>query len=118
MRVRMFGTVSVRFTETIVMAGVALGVAGLALAGCSAAGGKPPSADSSEPAIGAIPVISDITGLNLPLQDYLLTEQKMRRLDQARVLLIDRCMQGFGFRYLVRGRRRRSSIGCARQATT
>ncbi|WP_437068827.1 hypothetical protein [Streptomyces sp. enrichment culture] len=41
-------------------------------------------------------------GLRLPLQDYLLADHELRELDRARVVLIDRCMRGFGFSYPVR----------------
>ncbi|MFI9149257.1 hypothetical protein [Streptomyces sp. NPDC053367] len=60
------------------------------------------SEQNSEPAVSDIPRITAAADLRLPLQDYLLDDRQLRDLDRARVVLIDRCMRGFGFTYAVR----------------
>jgi hypothetical protein len=73
-----------------------------ALTSCSSGSGGRKSEQNSEPAISDIPRITAAVDLRLPLQDYLLDDRQLRDLDQARVILIDRCMRDFGFTYAVR----------------
>lgn len=69
---------------------------------CSSGSTGPERKDNSEPSISAIPRVVAAVGLELPLQDYLLGDRELRELDRARVVLIDRCMRGFGFSYPAR----------------
>ncbi|MDO0938924.1 hypothetical protein QQY66_47120 [Streptomyces sp. DG2A-72] len=73
----------------------------LALTAISSCSSSPKNENNSEPEIPAIPRIIAAASLRLPLQDYLLTDRQLRDLDQARVVLIDRCMRRFGFGYSV-----------------
>jgi hypothetical protein len=57
--------------------------------------------ENSEPDIGKTPQVLSTKGLRLPLDSYLPTEAQVREFDQARLVLIDRCMNRFGFSYQV-----------------
>ncbi|GLF99879.1 hypothetical protein [Streptomyces yaizuensis] len=72
------------------------------LAGCTSGSGGSASAGQEhggEPLLGRIPVVVAGHGLKLPLDAYLVDDQRMRRLNQARADAIDRCTRDFGFRY-------------------
>ncbi|CUU55508.1 hypothetical protein Ga0074812_105159 [Parafrankia irregularis] len=82
-----------------VLAALAVLAALVLLASC--AGGKPDSepAEPAEPAIGAAPKLLASSGLRLPVEDYLPTQDQLDRLSQANLTLIQRCMARFGVRY-------------------
>jgi hypothetical protein len=70
----------------------------LVLCGCvSTASGS----ESAEPAVGKPLKTLSTTNLRLPLESYLPTAGQVREFDQARLVLIDRCMKRFGFGYKV-----------------
>jgi hypothetical protein len=73
-------------------------IAVVALGGCSAAADRPAQARA---AIGPIPAILASVNLRLPVQDYLLTDGQVQQVSRARLILIERCMGRFGFRYAV-----------------
>jgi hypothetical protein len=74
----------------------------VAAAGCSGAA-ESATEVAGEPTIGDIPVLLSTEGLSLPIDDYSLTSDQMLLLDRARLVLIDRCMNRFGIRYVVEG---------------
>jgi hypothetical protein len=76
----------------------------VAAVGCS--GAEADLSDSGagqEPVIGDVPVLLSTEGLSLPTDDFVLTGDQILLLDRARLVLIDRCMNRFGIRYVVEG---------------
>jgi hypothetical protein len=67
-------------------------------AGCSATEEPRTNSSPAEPVVAAVPVLTS-GDARLPLRDYLLSPKQIRQIDRARLTLIDRCMQTFGFRY-------------------
>ncbi|MFD8630813.1 hypothetical protein [Streptomyces sp. NPDC059533] len=68
----------------------------LLLTGCSRSG----DGDSGEePAIGSVPTILESRSLAFPISAYLPDDRQQGTLAQAQDLLIDQCMQRYGFRY-------------------
>lgn len=65
-----------------------------AVAGCSANGAEP---ESGEPAIGEVPTAVTATDLHLPMEDYDLTSEQVDLVSDARRVLMQRCMAGFGY---------------------
>ncbi|MFC9296491.1 hypothetical protein ACFTWH_30705 [Streptomyces sp. NPDC057011] len=71
----------------------------LLLAGCSASDGGAAGDSGKEPAIGAVPQLLESRDLAYPLDPYLPDARQRGQLDQAQDVLVDRCMQRYGFRY-------------------
>ncbi|MFD7555976.1 hypothetical protein ACFV9E_15740 [Streptomyces sp. NPDC059835] len=92
-------------------------VLALLLTGCSQPdGGKAggPGADpdaGKEPAIGAVPALLESRSLVFPLAPYSADDRQIAVLDEAQDVLIDQCMQRYGFRY----QQRRRADAAARQ---
>jgi len=78
-----------------VVAGLAVLAAALVTAGCSAAA----SGDSSPPAVTSTPTLLATSGLTLPVEEYLFTDQQMAELTNAHNRLAANCMRRFGFSY-------------------
>ncbi|MFJ8012671.1 hypothetical protein [Streptomyces sp. NPDC096339] len=87
----------------------------LLLAGCSQPGdgkassgsGKSEKADpdaGNEPAIGAVPALLESRTLVFPLAPYTPNGRQLAVLDEAQDVLIDQCMQRYGFRFQQRRR--------------
>lgn len=72
-------------------------VTALALVGCS--GSTLGSGDSDDPPVAATPTMLDTSGLRLPMDSYFPTAEQRRTLERAQAILIDKCMQRYGFRY-------------------
>ncbi|MER5970390.1 hypothetical protein ABT112_11760 [Streptomyces sp. NPDC002055] len=70
----------------------------LVSAGCSSGTAGP---DRREPEVTGIPSVLASTKLRMPLESYLPSREELRETDRARVVLIDRCMERFGFDYTV-----------------
>jgi hypothetical protein len=88
--------------RAVLGASAILAAAGLALiSACSTGSERPAATVSAQPRVAAVPVMIDGRG-RLPLRDYTLTVQQVVMIDRARLTLIDRCMQRFGFRYRLR----------------
>ncbi|MBT2476702.1 hypothetical protein [Streptomyces sp. ISL-94] len=77
----------------------------LLLAGCSSSdgGNSSGSGDSGkEPAIGTVPTLLASRDLAFPLDPYIPDPRQRGLLDQAQDVLVDQCMQRYGFRYPLR----------------
>ncbi|MFJ8012674.1 hypothetical protein [Streptomyces sp. NPDC096339] len=70
----------------------------LLLAGCSQPGGDP----GEEPAIGAVPALLQSRDLAFPMDAYLPDDRQQGVLAEAQDVLVDQCMQRYGFRYRLR----------------
>ncbi|MFD6969799.1 hypothetical protein [Streptomyces sp. NPDC059949] len=68
----------------------------LLLTGCSQSGGGD---SGEEPAIGAVPALLESRNLTFPLSAYVLDDQQVDVITRAQDVLVDRCMQRYGFRY-------------------
>jgi hypothetical protein len=73
--------------------GVLAGI--LASAACT----KPAAPNPPALVVGSIPKLLDSVHLHLPVQDYQLTDAQNQVVGRARLVLLARCMQRFGFRY-------------------
>ncbi|WP_327736772.1 hypothetical protein OG749_26390 [Streptomyces nojiriensis] len=74
-------------------------VLALLLTGCSQSGGED---SAEEPAIGAVPTLLESRSLTFPISAYIPDEQQLGVLSEAQDVLIDQCMQRYGFRYQLR----------------
>ncbi|MFJ4781498.1 hypothetical protein [Streptomyces sp. NPDC088762] len=74
----------------------------LLLAGCSAPDGGAGGDVAKEPVIGSVPQLLESRDLAFPLDPYIPDAQRRGLLDQAQDVLVDRCMQRYGFRYGLR----------------
>lgn len=78
-------------------------VLALLLAGCArsaeAGGGSGGGSSGGEPALGEVPTLLASRDLAYPLDPYLPSPRQRGILDQAQDVLIDQCMQRYGFRY-------------------
>ncbi|MEV7526658.1 hypothetical protein [Streptomyces sp. NPDC091371] len=88
-------------------------VLALLLTGCSQpgdvkadskSGGKADPDAGKEPAIGAVPTLLESRSLTFPLAAYIPDSRQLGVLDEAQDVLIDQCMQRYGFRYQQRRR--------------
>ncbi|MGW1770754.1 hypothetical protein [Streptomyces sp. NPDC002104] len=78
---------------------VSAAVLTLLLTGCSQSGGGD---SGEEPAIGTVPVLLESKTLAFPLASYEPNAQQSGLLAEAQDVLIDQCMQRYGFRYELR----------------
>ncbi|MEU9303938.1 hypothetical protein [Streptomyces sp. NPDC048269] len=78
----------------------------LALTACSQSGGGD---SGGEPPIGAVPVLLESRTLAFPLASYAADARQRGILAEAQDVLIDQCMQRYGFRYPLR--RKAGAVG-------
>ncbi|MEU6298275.1 hypothetical protein [Streptomyces erythrochromogenes] len=71
-------------------------VLALVLTGCSESGGGD---SGEEPVIGSVPTLLESRNLAFPLSAYIADDQQLDVLTRAQDVLVDRCMQRYGFRY-------------------
>ncbi|MFA7762335.1 hypothetical protein [Streptomyces sp. NRRL S-448] len=74
-------------------------VLALLLTGCSQSDG---GGSDEEPAIGAVPVLLESRSLTFPIDTYIPDDRQLGLLSEAQDVLIDKCMQRYGFRYQLR----------------
>ncbi|MFB6620207.1 hypothetical protein ACIGFK_36030 [Streptomyces sp. NPDC085524] len=72
-------------------------VLALLLTGCTQSGDGKDS--EAEPGIGAVPALLESRSLAFPLAGYMPDNRQLAVLDEAQDVLIDQCMQRYGFRY-------------------
>ncbi|MFD5146820.1 hypothetical protein [Streptomyces sp. NPDC058401] len=75
-------------------------VLALLLTGCSQSGGDTAAA-GKEPEIGTVPVLLESRNLTFPVDAYFSDHRQQELLTKAQDVLVDQCMQRFGFRYQV-----------------
>lgn len=78
---------------------VSAAVLTLLLTGCSQSGGGD---SSGEPSIGAVPELLESRNLTFPIASYVPDARQRGLLAEAQDVLIDQCMQRYGFRYELR----------------
>ncbi|MCJ0871133.1 hypothetical protein [Streptomyces sp. AP-93] len=71
----------------------------LFLTGCAQSDG---GGSDAEPGIGAVPTLLESRNLTLPMASYLPDNRQHAMLSEAQDVLVDQCMQRFGFRYQLR----------------
>ncbi|MFD7258554.1 hypothetical protein [Streptomyces sp. NPDC059874] len=89
-------------------------VLALLLTGCSQTAGGKADTDSDagkEPPIGAVPTLLESRSLVFPLAPYTPDSRQLALLDEAQDVLIDQCMQRYGFRFT----QRRKADGAVQQ---
>ncbi|MFD9410879.1 hypothetical protein ACFWBN_28180 [Streptomyces sp. NPDC059989] len=74
----------------------------LLLTGCAAPDDAGGGDSGKEPEIGAVPALLASRDLGYPLDPYIPDPRQRGLLDQAQDVLVDRCMQRYGFRYQLR----------------
>lgn len=84
----------------------------LLLTGCSQPGdGKADPDAGKEPSIGEVPTLLESRSLAFPLAPYTADNRQVALLDEAQDVLIDQCMQRYGFRF----QQRRKADGTVKQ---
>ncbi|WP_328620630.1 hypothetical protein [Streptomyces sp. NBC_00354] len=74
-------------------------VLALLLTGCSQSDGGD---SDKEPAIGDVPTLLESRNLTFPITPYIADDRQLGLLNEAQDVLVDQCMQRYGFRYQMR----------------